>query len=112
MARDISERSKYSVANYQADWVTLCLRIREIRGSNRDYLSSPKFHCFIIARQMLGCEIQRCRSRNSSGMLHTVLHDKGLPTLRGDRRAFIFDHEGEDIIILRNTCDCSAIDTA
>jgi hypothetical protein len=56
MARDINERSKCFVANYQANLVALCLRIREIRGSNRDYLSSPKFRCFIIATQMLGCE--------------------------------------------------------
>ena len=62
MARDISERTKYFVVNYQADWANLCLRIREIMGSNRDYLSSPKFRCFIIVRQMLGCEIRGSHS--------------------------------------------------
>jgi len=50
-ARDINERSKYFVAKYQADWVTLCLRIREIRGSNRDYLSSLKFRCLLSLRK-------------------------------------------------------------
>jgi len=62
MARDISWRSKYFVAHYQAVWVTLCLRIREIRGSNRHYLSSPKFCCFIIARQKLRCELRGSHS--------------------------------------------------
>jgi len=45
-----NERNKYFVANSQTDWVTLCLRIRKIRGSNWDYLSSPKFRCFLVAR--------------------------------------------------------------
>jgi len=62
VARDINDRSKYFVANYQADWVNICLRIGQIMGSNRDYLSSKKFRCFFIARKMLGCEIRDSHS--------------------------------------------------